>query len=276
MSAGTPSDAPSSKEAPSGSGIACSAGTIVYSAAVPQPRWRAAISTQTRSPTRLGLMPGPTASIVPAPSWLGTRNAPSAAVERLRVFQSVGLTPETATLTRTSPAPGAGASTSRTLSAAVPPEVSQIAASMRIASLVEDSRHSLRRPEPRPLRFLRDPRARDSVLPDGHGRRARPRGARDPRRGRVHRAPARARDPVPGADQQLDLHPAGSVGEAATARHRHRRGEHLDLGACDRAFPRRPAARRDRVRRRRGRADHGAAPGRLHDDRQRPGVRRAR
>src|SRR5256885_8831131 len=50
---------------------------------------------------------GPTASITPAPSWFGTTSPSGSAVAR-RAFQSVGFTPETTILTRTSPGPGSG------------------------------------------------------------------------------------------------------------------------------------------------------------------------
>ena len=66
--AGTPRQAPSSNEAPSGSGTACRAGTTVHSAAVPHRRPAAASQIQTRSPTRPGSTPAPTASMTPAPS----------------------------------------------------------------------------------------------------------------------------------------------------------------------------------------------------------------
>ena len=70
--AGTPSEAPSSNEAPSGSATACRAGSTVHSAAVPQQLPTAASHSQTRSPIRAGSTPAPTASITPAPSWCGT------------------------------------------------------------------------------------------------------------------------------------------------------------------------------------------------------------
>ena len=81
---------------------------------------------------------------------------------------------------------------------------------------------------------------------------------------------------VPGAHQQLDLHPPRPACPAARQRHRRARGRDLDLGAGDRAVPRRPAAGRVGVRHRRGRADHRAARHRLRDDRPRPRLRRAR
>ena len=82
---------------------------------------------------------------------------------------------------------------------------------------------------------------------DGHGRRARARGARDRRRGPVPRAPARARAAVHAADQQLDLHAARPRGAPARERARRARVGDLDLRAGDRALPRAtsgPAARR--------------------------------
>ena len=69
--AGTPSWAPSSNDAPSGSSTACRSGTTVHSAAVPHRRPAAASNSQTRWPTRPGSTPGPTASMTPAPSWCG-------------------------------------------------------------------------------------------------------------------------------------------------------------------------------------------------------------
>ena len=65
----------------------------------------------------------------------------------------------------------------------------------------------------------------------------------DPGRGRVHRAAESSRAAVPGAHQQLDLHPARPARPAAAQRHRRSRGVDLDLGAGHGAVPRRPAAR---------------------------------
>ena len=114
-------------------------------------------------------------------------------------------------------------------------------------------------------------------LADRHGRRPRARGGADPRGEGVHRRPARARDPVPRAHQQLDLHPARPA-RAAAPQQRHRRagGVDLDVGARDGAVPRRPAAGRVGVRRRRGGAHRGGARHRLRDDRPGPRLRRAR
>ena len=105
---GIPMLAPSSKSAPPGSGKTRPAGTTVYSWAVPLAgRPSPASVTQTRSPASMPSTPGPTASTIPAPSWLGTVGS---AGERpkapLRDFQSVGLTPDTATRIRTSPSAG--------------------------------------------------------------------------------------------------------------------------------------------------------------------------
>lgn len=51
--------------------------------------------------------PRPTASMIPAPSWLGTVGPPAALPKApLRDFQSVGLTPDTITRIRTSPSAG--------------------------------------------------------------------------------------------------------------------------------------------------------------------------
>ena len=126
--------APRSSEASPGSGTARSAGSTVYCAAVPQGHCQAAKYTHTRSPTRAGSTPSPTASTVPAPSWFGTwkRTAGSELGEPpVRDFQSVGFTPDTLTRTRTSPGPGSGVSTSSTRrTSRAGPGRSWIAASM--------------------------------------------------------------------------------------------------------------------------------------------------
>ena len=115
VSAGMPSDAPSSNDASAGSGTACSAGTTQNSAAVPHWRRHAAKYTHTRSPTRASSTPSPTASITPAPSCPGTWNSNATSpVVPARDFQSVGLTPATTTRTSTSPGPGTGVGTSST------------------------------------------------------------------------------------------------------------------------------------------------------------------
>ena len=111
---------------------------------------------------------------------------------------------------------------------------------------------------------------------DGHGRRARARGARDPGRRPVPRAPERARAAVHAAHQQLDLHAARPRRAAARERARGARGGDLDLRAGDRALPRAAAAGRLGVRHRRGGRDDGAARGGLHAHRARPRLRRAR
>ncbi len=69
----------------------------------------------------------------------------------------------------------------------------------------------------------RDP-TRDPLVADGHGRRAGARGAGDPRRRPLPGEPAQARGAVPGADQQLDLHPARPRRPAAGQRPRGARG----------------------------------------------------
>ena len=58
--------------------------------------------------------------------------------------------------------------------------------------------------------------APDQVVADGHGRGSRAREPGAAGRGRVRRPAGRAADPVPGADQQLDLHGA-RPGRAAAA-----------------------------------------------------------
>ena len=93
---------------------------------------------------------------------------------------------------------------------------------------------------------------------------------------RVHRGAQGERAALPGADQQLDLHPARPACPAARQRHRRARGGDLDLRAGHRPVPRRPAAARHGVRRRRGGADHRAARHRLRDDRPQPRLRGAR
>ena len=65
VTAGTPSDAPRSNDAPSGSGTTCAARCTVYSAAVPWARSRWASTSQTRSPTASPSTPSPTASTTP-------------------------------------------------------------------------------------------------------------------------------------------------------------------------------------------------------------------
>jgi hypothetical protein len=104
--AGMPMLAPSSKDALSGNGTACRAGSTTYSCAVPSGRCQAASQSHTRWPT-VSATSGPTASTTPAPSWLGTISPSGSGVAR-RAFQSVGFTPEMTTLTRTSPGPGSG------------------------------------------------------------------------------------------------------------------------------------------------------------------------
>ena len=68
--------------------------------------------------------PAPTATMVPAPSWLGTVSGDrvgSPGRLPLRTFQSVGLTPDTATRTTTSPGPGSGSARSTSRSTSGPP-----------------------------------------------------------------------------------------------------------------------------------------------------------
>ena len=111
------------------------------------------------------------------------------------------------------------------------------------------------------------------LLADRHGRRPGPRGAGAARGGGVHRRAAGARAPLPGADEQLDLHRPRPARPAAAQRHRRPRGGHLDVGAGDGAVPGRADAGRLGVRDRRGGDDVGAARGRLRDDRPRPRLR---
>ena len=113
-------------------------------------------------------------------------------------------------------------------------------------------------------------------MADGHGRRARDRRKRHPGSPRVHRPPDRAGDPVPRAHKQLDVHAPRPARPAQAQRPGPARGVDLDLGARDGRVSRRSAPGRLGVRGRRGRADDGAAPERLHDHRPRPRLCRAR
>ena len=89
----------------------------MYSAAVPAARRHWPFHTQTRSPMREGGTPSPTSSMTPAPSLCGmTRGQAILRVAPARDFTSEGLTPEAASLTRTSPLWACGVSTSPTCS----------------------------------------------------------------------------------------------------------------------------------------------------------------
>ena len=132
----------------------------------------------------------------------------------------------------------------------------------------------LRGPDAATLRRRAEPR--DPLLADGHGRRARARGAGDPGRRPLPGAPARARAALPRPHQQLDLHPPRPGGAPARQRPRGARGGDLHLGAGHRRLPARPAPGRLGLRHRRGGADHRDARGRLHADRARPRLRRPR
>src|ERR1700733_3980978 len=112
-----PRQAAASKLVLSGSRTAISDDTVTYSAQVPKARSHCAFHTHTRSPTREAGTPLPTLSITPAPSLCGTtRGNAILRVEPIRAFTSDGLTPEVLSLTRTSPGPGCGVSTSPTCS----------------------------------------------------------------------------------------------------------------------------------------------------------------
>ena len=94
----------------------------MYSAAVPNGRFHCPFQVHTRSPMRDFATPSPTASITPAPSLCGmTRGNAILRAVPARVFTSDGLTPEVFSLTRTSPGPGCGVSTSPTCSTSVDP-----------------------------------------------------------------------------------------------------------------------------------------------------------
>ena len=113
--AGMPRQAPASKLTPSGSLTACASGSAINSAAVPNGRFHCPFHSQTRSPMRDFATPSPTASMTPAPSLCGmTRGQAILRVAPWRDLTSEGLTPEAASLTRTSPAPGCGVATSQT------------------------------------------------------------------------------------------------------------------------------------------------------------------
>src|SRR3974390_1003163 len=104
-----PRHAPASKLVCTGSATACSDGSATYSAQVPKARSHCAFQTQTRSPTRADDTPSPTWSISPAPSLCGiTRGYAILRVAPERALTSEGLTPEVASLTRTSPRLGCG------------------------------------------------------------------------------------------------------------------------------------------------------------------------
>ncbi len=115
--AGMPRQAPASKLTLSGSVTACAAGSAMYSAAVPKARFHCPFHTQTRSPMRVLATPSPTWSITPAPSLCGmTRGQAILRVAPRRALTSDGLTPDVASLTRTSPGAACGVSTSPTRS----------------------------------------------------------------------------------------------------------------------------------------------------------------
>ena len=131
--------------------------------------------------------------------------------------------------------------------------------------------HSSRRDSMTPMENVRP----DRDLADRHGRRPRARGGPDPRGHRVRRGAQGVGQEVPGAHQQLDLHPARPARPPARQRDRRARGGDLDLGAGHRRLPRRPAAARHGVRRGRGGPDHRDARHRLRDDRPRSRLRGA-
>ena len=115
--AGMPRQAPASKLTLSGSLTAWAAGKAINSAAVPKARFHCPFQTQTRSPRRDLAMPSPTWSMTPAPSLCGIRRGQAIfRVEPWRDLTSDGLMPDVASLTRTSPGPACGVSTSPTRS----------------------------------------------------------------------------------------------------------------------------------------------------------------
>jgi hypothetical protein len=122
--AGMPRLAPSSNDAASGKGTARSSGIATSSWAVPSARCHAASRNQTRCPTLASSTPSPTATIVPAPSWLGTTSGNGVASPGRfpwRTFQSVGFTPDNTTRTSTSPGAGSGSGRSTSLRTSGPP-----------------------------------------------------------------------------------------------------------------------------------------------------------
>ena len=80
------------------------------SCAVPSARCHAASQSQTRSPTRPSATPSPTASIVPAPSWLGTSSETEARHPRVPrgAPSSRGIHARDVQLDLHSPGPGSG------------------------------------------------------------------------------------------------------------------------------------------------------------------------
>src|SRR5699024_11064975 len=101
------------------------------------------------------------------------------------------------------------------------------------------------------------------LLAHRHGRRARPRAGRVARRRRIHRGPADPWPALPGADQQLDLHPPRPPCPSVPQRDGAARGVHLDQCTGDRALPGRAGARCRGLRDRRGRPDQRHARGGL-------------
>src|ERR1700750_2153105 len=95
-------DAPASMLVLAGKGTACSEGSTIDWAAVPNGRRHWPFQTHTRSPTREGETPSPTRSISPAPSlWGMTRGNAILRVEPARLLTSEGLTPDAVKRTRT-------------------------------------------------------------------------------------------------------------------------------------------------------------------------------
>jgi len=97
---------------------ACAEGSAIHCAAVPKGRFHWPFQIHTRSPMRRSDTPGPTASMVPAPSLCGITSGQARGGRPgppLRVLKSEGLTPEVRSRTRTSPGPGWGVGCSPTV-----------------------------------------------------------------------------------------------------------------------------------------------------------------
>ena len=116
----------------------------------------------------------------------------------------------------------------------------------------------------------------DSFMADGHGRCSRSRGDGGSGCGSVPCAAAGARLALSRADEQLDLHPPGPGREAGQQRPRCPRGSDLDVCDGDRGLSWQSTAEGHSLRDRGGGPDDRAPRQRVHADRPRPGLCRAR